>query len=54
MPDTTEEVTEAVSALREQGFTAVKLGWGPLGRIRTTTSASPPPPARPAATASRS
>jgi L-alanine-DL-glutamate epimerase-like enolase superfamily enzyme len=31
MPDTTEEVTEAVSALREQGFTAVKLGWGPLG-----------------------
>ena len=32
MPDTTDEVTEAVSALREQGFTAVKLGWGPLGR----------------------
>ena len=32
MPDTTEEVTEAVSALREQGFTAVKLGWGPLGK----------------------
>ena len=32
MPDTTEEVTEAVSALREQGFTAVKLGWGPLGQ----------------------
>ena len=32
MPDTTEEVTDAVSELREQGFTAVKLGWGPLGR----------------------
>ena len=31
MPDTTEEVTEAVTALRDQGFTAVKLGWGPLG-----------------------
>jgi L-alanine-DL-glutamate epimerase-like enolase superfamily enzyme len=32
MPDTTEEVTEAVSALRDGGFTAVKLGWGPLGK----------------------
>ena len=32
MPDTTGEVTEAVSVLREQGFTAVKLGWGPLGQ----------------------
>jgi L-rhamnonate dehydratase len=32
MPDTTAEVRHAVSALREQGFTAVKLGWGPLGR----------------------
>src|SRR4029079_19167252 len=32
MPETREEVTERVSALREQGFTAVKLGWGPLGR----------------------
>ena len=31
MPDTPGEVREAVSALREQGFTAVKLGWGPLG-----------------------
>jgi L-rhamnonate dehydratase len=31
MPDTTEEVTEAVAELREHGFTAVKLGWGPLG-----------------------
>ncbi len=32
MPETTAEVTTAVTALREQGFTAVKLGWGPLGR----------------------
>jgi L-alanine-DL-glutamate epimerase-like enolase superfamily enzyme len=32
MPDTTAEVTEAVQALKEQRFTAVKLGWGPLGR----------------------
>src|SRR4029453_15879845 len=32
MPDTTEEVTDAVWALREQGFTAIKLGWGPLGK----------------------
>ena len=32
MPDTTEETAERVAALREQGFTAVKLGWGPLGR----------------------
>ena len=32
MPDTPEEVTEAVTELTEQGFTAVKLGWGPLGR----------------------
>lgn len=31
MPDNTDEVREAVGALREQGFTAVKLGWGPLG-----------------------
>jgi L-alanine-DL-glutamate epimerase-like enolase superfamily enzyme len=31
MPDEPEEVRERVSALREQGFTAVKLGWGPLG-----------------------
>jgi L-alanine-DL-glutamate epimerase-like enolase superfamily enzyme len=31
MPDDTGEVRERVSALREQGFTAVKLGWGPLG-----------------------
>jgi len=31
MPHEPEEVRERVSALREQGFTAVKLGWGPLG-----------------------
>ena len=31
MPDTPEETSERVAALREQGFTAVKLGWGPLG-----------------------
>lgn len=32
MPETPEETSERVTALREQGFTAVKLGWGPLGR----------------------
>ena len=32
MPDTPAEVTEAVTALVEQNFTAVKLGWGPLGK----------------------
>ena len=32
MPDTTEEVSERVGALRDDGFTAVKLGWGPLGK----------------------
>jgi L-alanine-DL-glutamate epimerase-like enolase superfamily enzyme len=32
MPDTPAETAEAVTELREQGFTAVKLGWGPLGR----------------------
>ena len=31
MPDTPEEAGERVAALREEGFTAVKLGWGPLG-----------------------
>jgi L-alanine-DL-glutamate epimerase-like enolase superfamily enzyme len=31
MPDEPSEVRERVSELREQGFTAVKLGWGPLG-----------------------
>jgi len=32
MPDTPTEVTAAVTALVEQSFTAVKLGWGPLGK----------------------
>jgi L-alanine-DL-glutamate epimerase-like enolase superfamily enzyme len=32
MPDTVEETAERVAGLREQGFTAVKLGWGPLGK----------------------
>jgi L-rhamnonate dehydratase len=32
MPDSPEETREAVSELKDQGFTAVKLGWGPLGR----------------------
>ena len=32
MPDTPQETHDAVAELREQGFTAVKLGWGPLGR----------------------
>ena len=32
MPETPEETAEAVSALCADGFTAVKLGWGPLGR----------------------
>jgi L-rhamnonate dehydratase len=32
MPDTPEQTGERVTALREQGFTAVKLGWGPLGQ----------------------
>ena len=32
MPDTTAETAERVAALREAGFTAVKLGWGPLGK----------------------
>jgi L-rhamnonate dehydratase len=32
MPDTTAEAAEAVTELREQGFTAVKLGWGPQGK----------------------
>ena len=32
MPDTTAEVGAAVRTLRAAGFTAVKLGWGPLGR----------------------
>ncbi len=32
MPDTPEETAERVTALREQHFTAIKLGWGPLGK----------------------
>ena len=32
MPDTPEETTEVVEALVGRGFTAIKLGWGPLGR----------------------
>jgi L-rhamnonate dehydratase len=32
MPDTPEETAERVAALRDDGFTAVKLGWGPLGK----------------------
>ena len=32
MPDTAAEVTDAVAELRDQGFSAVKLGWGPLGK----------------------
>jgi len=32
MPDTPEETAEAVAELCEDGFTAVKLGWGPLGK----------------------
>ena len=35
---------EVVAALREQGFTAVKLGWGPLGQDPTTTSRLAAPP----------
>ena len=31
MPWTTDEVTARVSAYREQGYRAVKLGWGPIG-----------------------
>jgi L-alanine-DL-glutamate epimerase-like enolase superfamily enzyme len=32
MPDTVAGVADAVGAVREAGFTAVKLGWGPLGQ----------------------
>jgi L-alanine-DL-glutamate epimerase-like enolase superfamily enzyme len=32
MPNTPEETSEAVSVLVDQGFTAIKLGWGPLGK----------------------
>jgi L-alanine-DL-glutamate epimerase-like enolase superfamily enzyme len=32
MPDTTDEASEAVLALKERHFAAIKLGWGPLGQ----------------------
>jgi L-rhamnonate dehydratase len=32
MPDTAEEVTAAVEELKGSHFTAIKLGWGPLGQ----------------------
>ena len=32
MPESESETAERVGALRDQGFTAVKLGWGPLGK----------------------
>jgi L-alanine-DL-glutamate epimerase-like enolase superfamily enzyme len=32
MPATIEETRDAVAELRDQGFTAVKLGWGPQGK----------------------
>jgi L-alanine-DL-glutamate epimerase-like enolase superfamily enzyme len=32
MPDTPEEVTRRVGKICSEGFTAVKLGWGPLGQ----------------------
>ena len=43
-----------MTALREQGFTAIKLGWGPLGQDPDHDVRLPPPRARPAATGSRS
>jgi L-rhamnonate dehydratase len=44
MPETTEETAERVGALCSDSFTAVKLGWGPLGRdpnhdVRLATAA---------------
>jgi L-alanine-DL-glutamate epimerase-like enolase superfamily enzyme len=32
MPETESETGDAVAELRGQGFTAIKLGWGPLGK----------------------
>ncbi|MFN8633256.1 MAG: mandelate racemase/muconate lactonizing enzyme family protein [Chloroflexota bacterium] len=32
MPDTEDEVRVKVAGLAEMGFTAIKLGWGPLGK----------------------
>ena len=51
MPDTTAETAERVAALREAGFTAVKLGWGRSARTPRMTCASPPLRRRPPATA---
>jgi L-rhamnonate dehydratase len=44
MPETAEETAERVGALCSDSFTAVKLGWGPLGRdpahdVRLATAA---------------
>jgi len=44
MPDTPEETSERVASLCNEGFTAVKLGWGPLGKdpkhdVRLATAA---------------
>lgn len=36
MDDEPRSVAERVGGLRERGFTAAKLGWGPLGRELTT------------------
>lgn len=33
MPETPEEVYELVNGIVAKGYTALKLGWGPLGRI---------------------
>ena len=32
MPNTPEEVADYIAQVRSEGFTAVKLGWGPLGK----------------------
>lgn len=44
MPDTEDEVRAKCAGLAEQGFTAIKLGWGPLGQdeqhdVRLVTAA---------------
>jgi L-rhamnonate dehydratase len=36
MPDGVDEVRRVVERQREAGFTAIKLGWGPLGRSART------------------
>ncbi|MBO0779402.1 MAG: mandelate racemase/muconate lactonizing enzyme family protein [Ktedonobacteraceae bacterium] len=33
MPETVKEVHEQVNYLADEGYTAIKLGWGPLGRV---------------------